>query len=551
MCTESGSSGSDVIFRNRRRRLAPTCLVGWLAVLVASSAHAAPQRSRSPQEEDGKRAASSYSSAYLSLGHWAYDYLDLLIARGRITSLAPMVRPYRRIDVAAAVLEAEADRQLSRVEMEWAAAVKQELAEEVELVRGRRLQDIGLGGELAVGAKALSQTHRDPLRPEGDKKLFATIRFDLQGEAPGVAGALRLRWDNHYLNDPQFPDGRAIERRQCDPIIQECGYRVEEGYVELQLPYVRLFFGRMYRNWGLQSIDGLLVSDYAYSYDHVGYRFGSERVALTGLYAPFSDFAGDTARHFSSHRFDWMIADNLAISVSESVVYGGENRRIDFNLTNPVGIWEISGSPEGAERNALGQAEVWWRIFDDLVTYGAFMVDNTSVGDEQSGKSSGFVQYAGAVGVMLPTLASNLALRTDVTVVSSLAYRSRVARWQYYALDNIGLAHDKTDAIVVAVQGDWYLRSRLLLKPRLDLMWKGEADLTDDWPDDAFTDYDRLLVGTVETTVRPSLGGRWGSRYLDARWDLGLNLVKDKGHESRDWEAEFVGSAWVEARVRF
>ncbi|NIN11943.1 MAG: hypothetical protein GTO61_11180, partial [Gemmatimonadales bacterium] len=47
---------------------------------------------------------------------------------------------------------------------------------------------------------------------------------------------------------------------------------------------------------------------------------------------------------------------------------------------NPVGVWEISGSGEGQERNAMGLLEVWWRIYDDLVTYGAFMVDNTAVG---------------------------------------------------------------------------------------------------------------------------------------------------------------------------
>jgi hypothetical protein len=508
---------------------------------------------RTESRSDAGAGLDSYGSAYLSLGHWAYDYIDMLIARGRITSLPPLVRPYRRIDVAAAVLEAEADGQLSRPEMEWTAALREELAKEIEWLRGRRPQGVGMGGEFAVGASAMTHTHRDPLRPAGEDKLFATLRLDVRGEAPMVAGAVRARWDNHYLNDPQFPDGRVIERRQCDPFVQECAYRSEEAYIELQLPYVRLSFGRLYRNWGLSTHDGLLLGDYAYSYDHIGYRFGSDRVALSGLYAPLNDFGGDTARHFSSHRFDWMISDNLAVAIGESVVYGGVNRRIDFNLTNPVGLWEISGNPQGTERNSLGMIEAWWRIFDDLVTYGAFMVDNTSVGDEATGKREGFNQYAGALGIQLPSLTPSFALKADLTVVSSLAYRSRVDRWEYYAVDNLGLAQDKTDVIVGALQGDWYLSrpSGLLLQPRLDLMWKGEDDLTDDWPDDAFTDHDRLLVGTVENTIRPSLRGRWSHPHLDARWDLGLNLIKNRGHETADWEAVFVGMVWAEARVRF
>ena len=82
-------------------------------------------------------------------------------------------------------------------------------------------------------------------------------------------------------------------------------------------------------------------------------------------------------------------------------------------------------------------------------------------------------------------------------------------------------------------------------------MWKGEDDLTDDWPDDAFTGRDRILVGTVEKTIRPSLRGRWSRPHVDARWDLGLNLVKNQDHVTRDWEVEFVGMVWAEARVRF
>ena len=526
------------------------CLTVAVALVVAITGHAQAQSPPPGDQRGYEREARGRGSAYLELGHWAYDYIDRLVARGRVSGLSPLLQPYRRVDIAAAIVEAEREGQLSRAEMEWVAVIKRELAREVELLGGGRPQDVSFQGEVGAGVRALSHTHRDPLRPEGDDKVFATLRLQLRGEAPAVAGALRVRWDGQYLNDAQFPGGRAIERRQCDPIIQDCAYRAEDAYVEVQLPYVRVFFGRMYRNWGLPGTHGLLVAPYAYSYDHIGYRFGGERIALSGLYAPFNDFAGDTARHFASHRFDWQVTDNFLISVSESVVFGGLNRRIDFNLINPVGVWEISGSSEGHERNALGLAEFWWRIFDDLVTYGAFMVDNTSVGDEEQGRKEGFNQYAAALGVQLPSLRSNLALRGDVTVVNSLAYRSRVDFFEYYALDNIGLAQDKTDAIVVSLQADWFPRSRLLLRPRLDLMWKGEDDITDAFPADAFTEHDFLLVGTIEKTIRPSLGGRLHLPYGELRWDLGLNFVKNDENEPRDWRVIGVGRIEAELRQR-
>ncbi|KPK65958.1 MAG: hypothetical protein AMS21_03435 [Gemmatimonas sp. SG8_38_2] len=49
------------------------------------------------------------TSSYLPVEHWACRYMDLLIARGRLTGPDPMVQPYRRIDVARAIHEMECD----------------------------------------------------------------------------------------------------------------------------------------------------------------------------------------------------------------------------------------------------------------------------------------------------------------------------------------------------------------------------------------------------------------------------------------------------------
>ena len=510
-------------------------------------------------QEVTREPAGLQGSTYLPLRHWAYDYINVLVARGRLTDLPPLVQPYRRLDVARSLLAAGKAGRFTDGERGWVDALKREFAYEVGLLGGRPGKEVYISAELGLGIDAVSQKHRDPLRPVGDGSLWATIEAYFRGEAPLVAGAFGARWDAHYLNDPQFPKGRAVEMRACDPIIDECAYRVEDAYVEVQAPYVRLFFGRMYRNWGIPSQDGLLLSDYNYSYDHLGYRFGSQRIALTGLFTPLNDFRGDTARYFSSHRFDWQIRDNLVLALGESVVWGGENRRVEFAFVNPVGLWEVSGIGTGRERNALGLAELWWRPFSGLVTYGAFLVDNTSVGDEEQGKGTGFNQYAAAFGVQLPSLIPTMSLRADFTVVSSLAYRSRIDFFEYYMFRNIGLAQDKTDDILVTLMADWFVRRGLVLKPGLELMWRGEDDLRAPWPDDAFTGHDPLLVGTVETTIRPVIDGRWvvesgllpWDLWVDTIWDLGINFVKNRRNQPAGWDAEIVGSLLVTVRRRF
>jgi hypothetical protein len=67
--------------------------------------------------------------------------------------------------VAAAVLEAEANAQLTPQERHWIDAIKRELYREVELLERGQPQGIDFGAEAGVGLKAMSHTHRDLLRP--------------------------------------------------------------------------------------------------------------------------------------------------------------------------------------------------------------------------------------------------------------------------------------------------------------------------------------------------------------------------------------------------
>ncbi|MGD8869048.1 MAG: hypothetical protein PVI01_15570, partial [Gemmatimonadales bacterium] len=58
-----------------------------LCLLLALAVPEVGLAQRTESRSDAGAGLDSYGSAYLSLGHWAYDYIDMLIARGRITSL--------------------------------------------------------------------------------------------------------------------------------------------------------------------------------------------------------------------------------------------------------------------------------------------------------------------------------------------------------------------------------------------------------------------------------------------------------------------------------
>jgi hypothetical protein len=69
--------------------------------------------------EAGPVCASAQTAATGDPGHWIYEYVDVLVARGALGELSPLVQPYRRIDVAAAVLEVEAASAVKRRLKRW------------------------------------------------------------------------------------------------------------------------------------------------------------------------------------------------------------------------------------------------------------------------------------------------------------------------------------------------------------------------------------------------------------------------------------------------
>lgn len=481
------------------------------------------------------------ATSYLSLGHPAYDALELWIARGDITTLSPFTRPYRIGDVLRAVRALDGDR-LSDAEADQRKRI---LAEFGAMTEERRLS---FGME--AGARYVSQTHPDPLQPVfsgkfGDGRVLERLAADVRGSSPFVAGAARLQRDGIYRFDPRFPDGQVTPPREA-PIVDDLSLRLEEGYVEVQVPYLRLGVGRLDRDWGPAATGGFLRSDNIYSQDELSYRFGTDRIFLAGTISAPGDFGGDTVRHLAMHRLEIRPSDRLAFSISEAVLHGGPDGRFRFELANPVGIWQIAVDDGEVAHNKVGQVDAWWRATDGLVLTGSLLADATN----QEGSCC---QMGGTLGLELTRLAPGLRLGGQVTAIQSLAYRTALP-WEEYSIDGVGLGWDKSDLVLASLEADWFAAPGLVLSPRFDLQRKGEGDFRQlRPPNDELADQPRILSGTVETTLRPALGGRWASDGLGGRsgarafrviaeWDLGMSVISDYANVEGEDRTEFTGS---------
>jgi hypothetical protein len=531
-------------------------LVLALLLIAAPSGAALGQESPPAEEatEEGKKPRELFfASPYLPMGSWEYPILDYWISADLIQSLSPIVKPWRRMDIARALVDLD-ESKLGGAEHEWLARLRESFAPELEQLSGPSGQDVQVNLELAAGAEYASQTHRDPLRPElegefSDAQLLEDVRLGLDGAAGPVAGAFRLRRHGIYRNDAQYPDGRVVPR--LDNVFGgEMSLRVEEGYLEFQSRYARVGFGSMYRNWGLPNLPGFLRSAYAYSQEEVSYRVGTDRIYLVGMFASYGDYGSDTAHYVAIHRLEIRPIDDLLISVSESSVHGGPGQSMDWKLVNPVGVWQIARTDGDPPYNKLGQVDAWWRTGLGFNLYGSLLADATN-------DNGSCCQMGGSLGVEVPRLAPGLLLRANFSALQSLAYtpnnldENRV--WERYTVEQIGIGWDKADLYLLSLEAEWFPTPCLWLKPKLDLQVRGAFDIRDDRPPlEAYPDWPRILVGDAETTVRPALEGRWRSDWrwpLEVDWDVGVNFISDYANQPGDDRTEFVGNIAVRLRT--
>lgn len=514
---------SDTLTEARTSRFVSTGLAILAAALIVVRGDAAAQ-----------------ASPYLHLDHPAYAEIDLLLERGVLLGLSPIVRPYLRADIARAVAAADTLR-ASGPERRWIGHLRRLLSR--ELAEPDTVAGIW-AIEAATDVTGRTHAHRDVLRPQGRRVLDWAAELDMRLALPGVVAHSRLRHDNYYVEDPQVPavaGNRFIER-------------AEDAYVEVQGRYARLFIGRLNRNWAPSRVQGTLLSDYAYSFDQVALRVGSEKISVTTVAARLDDFPGEIRRFLALHRLDFQPSPNLALYAAEAVLYAGVGRSFELEFLNPVSFWFTENENLGTYRagsrtnNVLLASGFWWRAGTGLVVYGDFTLDDVTIPRGSRPTSGEPPSYAFYVGVVLPYLGSRLVGRLSYAQVSNLSYRS-VNAYEPYSFRGIGLARDFSDYDRLTMEVDWLAADRLRIAPRVELLRRGEGDFRQPWPT-SFDGVETVLSGTVERTVRLALGGRYvGPAGLVIDWDVGQNFVTNETHQSGVSGSQFVARLVVQARI--
>lgn len=469
-------------------------------------------------------SARAQASPYVPLDDVAYTYVDALVARGVLRELPTLERPYTEGALRAAIDSARVNSPgvlvSSYLDALYEAiekyAVRPGNADTLaaQIFRTRMSGDLYVTAQTSGRRELMLADDSNSVRPGG------AIRLVTAGGP--VAGSIRALIDSRLNSDPEFA-GRK-DRKLAG--------RTEDGYVSGQWKYAELFFGRVARNWGPPALYGLQLGNYAYTYDHLYARFGTDKAHLSTVIARLDDFQDATGatlqRYFSIHRLAVRLG-NWDLAGSESYLYTGVGRGFEPSLANPFNIYSLSWRNEKEEGNLGLGAEVAYRS----QRFGA-LAAHLFIDDLQIDRCSPICREPSSYGVTLS--AEGLPLRGDqrwfasYTRVSNLAYHTPTLA-ERYAIFDVGLGRGFSDYDELKVGADLALVPRAPLRLYVAHRRQGEGDYRAPYPLPAdYATTPGTFSGVVMGVTRAGLSGAARSGLFELSGDIGVNHITNDAH---------------------
>lgn len=443
-------------------------------------------------------SAQQPASPYVPLDDASYRYVDALLARGLLRDLSALERPYTTAALRRS-LEAARATNPPRVTASYIDALLTRLAPldppadsatDSSRFRARLSGDLYATAQTSGRRELMLADRNRSVEPGADIRLSMTA-------GPVVAG-IRALIDNRLNEDPEFAGrkDRAIAGR------------TEDAYVAGQWQYAELFLGRLARNWGPPLLDGLQLGSYAYTYDHLYSRIGTDRVHLASVAAKLDDSFqpnGVYARYFYTHRLAARFG-GLELAASEGYVASGVGRSYDLPLLNPFNIYALSWRNEKVEGNYNigGEAALRTRRFGTYA--GQLLVD-----DVQIDRCNPLCREPSSYGLTLS--AEGLPLGGEqrwfgaYTRVSNLTYRTPAVAERYASFD-VGLGRGFSDYDEARVGVDLALLPAAPLRVYLARRRQGEGDYRAPYPAPAdYATTPAIFSGVVQTVTRLAVQG--------------------------------------------
>ncbi|MDX2207538.1 MAG: hypothetical protein SFU57_07830 [Gemmatimonadales bacterium] len=478
--------------------------------------------------------AHAQASLYVPADDPKLPLLEHLIRRGDVVDPTPMVRPFRRSEVLAALRAAnvvDPDSPFAwQEQMDGGEIRKARLIQSlIEYWGEPELGDTLAGWSFAIeaGAQGYTTPRRDLLHPvDGDdvEPYFEVGASLVHGP---FAIASRAIADRRLFADPDWT-GRKTEANGY------LVYRFPEAYVSMQGKYGELLLGVLTRNWGPVGDPGLSISDIRYPQGEIGVRIGTGRIRLLASAQPLTDGATNDGqrieRGFFAHRLSVQLSRTLNLALWETAVVGRQDRGFDSRFTNiaaPLILLRTFGFDD--DLNTMTGIDVHWRASPGLLVETQLAFDEPP---RPTKRRSGRPQRWGGAAALSGALGPSLGWRVGSTWATAVAFQTGNAT-QNFIDDGVGLGRNFNDnlgfsgAVSIPVGTGW------LLSPEVNYFLQGEGRIQDALPprEELFDGaLPIILTGVESRTLRlgGSISGKSGPFELQGAG--GWNRVADADH---------------------
>lgn len=468
-------------------------------------------------------AARAQASLYVPLDDIAYQFADALIARGELRGVSLLERPYTAQQMAAGA-DSALSHTHSAVIRSYAIALRTALQRYTVNAAGATTSPDApaflLNGDLF--STAATSGEKELMLADTNSSVTGGGGVRLAMVAGNIAAIMHPIIDNQLNHDPDFA-GRQ------DRLIAG---RMQDAYVSGQWTYATVFVGRMARNWGPSSLQGLQLGSAPYTYDHIYTQIGTDRIHMSALATRLDDAFepdGVYARYFYTHRLSVRWRD-LEVGASEGMIAYGIGRSYDPSLLNPLNIYALSWRNEHVSGNlTLGGTMALRTAFGNYsseLLIGNRQIDSCPQLTCQEPASYGF--SATAEGV---PLFGDQRLFASYSRLSGLAYRAKEGSMGEYASLGIGLGQEFSDYDEVKLGADLAIVPFTTIRAYGAYRRQGQGDYHLPFPTpEEYPTTPGFLQGVVERVARLGVtGGGMIAPGVQLTGDLGLN-------HSTNWE---------------
>ena len=475
--------------------------------------------------------AAQEASPYLPISHWAMPFIEHLIAAGRMADPSPLSRPFK-VDQVVRALEAVDSNVVTRAE--W-AVVKEIRADVTRHMRGpsSRL-------DIHAGAAASSHARRDPLREAGPSHATVSGGAALTLYFGPVVLAAHPYFDTRLKYDPDWygKKDRVIAGRNA------------EAYISAQFSFGEIFFGSLDRNWGPPDVQGLLLSDSPYGFDHFGLALGTSGLRLEAIATQLNDLTDSLGRHnryMVQHRLLIHPPGRWTIVGWDASVLSGVGRQLEPWYLNPLNISYLTQTNTNARVNAFMGIDVSRQAAVTL--FAQAMLDDIQV-DRKTALDRKPASWGLTLGARGKVPRSSGAWRLFYTQVANLTYRNEdnTDTPIYFGL---GTGRNFSDYDQLSLKLSFLAPGRALLEPEVTVLRQGQGDLHLLHPPvSAYDTTPAFLSGVVERTLRLAIAGH----LVRGRWmlaaDGGAHLISNAGHVTGASNTRWVGTIQLTWRTK-